>query len=91
MWLHFGHKIHTQVVYLCLRVYMPQVQVHDQSTMAARIGSLAPQEVTAAMQALDSEDELLHPGVVRVAGLLLPHLSRSPQSDSHSTVGISVV
>lgn len=70
---------------------MPQVQVHNQSAMAARIGSLAPQEVMAAMQALDSEDELLHPGVVRVAGLLLPRLPRSPQRDSHSMVGIQVV
>eukprot|EP00105_Crassostrea_gigas_P045178 XP_019929326.1 PREDICTED: midasin-like [Crassostrea gigas] len=66
------------------RVYTPQVQVHNQSAMAARIGSLAPQEVMAAMQALDSEDELLHPGVVRVAGLLLPRLPRSSQRDSHS-------
>ena len=67
------------------RIYTADVEYPQPSPIATRIGSLSPQEVTSAMQELDSNETLRHGEVVQVAGILLPRKSKPTEKVCKST------
>lgn len=67
------------------RIYTADVEYPLPSPIATRIGSLTPQEVTSAMQELDSNETLRHGEVVQVAGILLRRKSKPTEQVCKST------
>ncbi|XP_061171072.1 midasin-like [Saccostrea echinata] len=71
------------------RIYSPAVSCLQKTTVTTRIGTLNSQEVTSAMEDLDTREELLHRGVVRVAGLLLPRVKNTESEETCKLVPVS--
>ncbi|XP_062606102.1 midasin-like, partial [Saccostrea cucullata] len=71
------------------RIYTPAVSCPQKGNITTRIGTLSSQEVTSAMEDLDSREDLLHKDVVSVAGLLLPRVRNTETEDPCKLVPVS--